>query len=394
MKKTLAWMLRQDGTAFGVGQHIYVMNTEDFSSEADAAAFILKTNSGDVNYAKYVLDAWMGKLIEQSVSYDADETEINGAISDALNKLPYHFTTPINTNELLEIHDEQRNFFNIDTLYDFMDEVAIHQDEISENIKTSLNQQFCRVRFGGRYRTEGTATIWFRISSTGFNWANTIYEFTAKMKSSLGITNISICRDYESDFGEDEGHEEYFYRAKDGTVYFNLPIDEYFEEEHEHSPVFSTRQIGSGVLSYIRSCLSHGMTHLEILADLEDQGLEPPYNYNKYLIRGEQKKCIDCSYFLDHAPTRTRNKIAGIVRDIKREYPEITAIDTDVRPYPNRKGNMVGLDYVFTIESPVEKLDHLEIHVPFTRGDATPDMIVRGFRREYDDWIEFNNIRI
>lgn len=394
MSVTHAWMLRQDGAAFSVGQHIYVMNTCDFSSEADAASFLLYSKSKDSALAELILDVWMAKLIENKVSYDADDSEIEDLLAYEISHTPYHMTYELSVASLLDIHRKLNNFHSVATLYDFLDNVDSKLSELSDNIKLSLNQQFCRVRYGGMYRGEGSSVIWFRISSVGYNWANTIYKFTADMYTRYNIAYISICRDYESDFGEDEGNPEYFYRAKDGTVYFNLPISEYFAEDHEHSPVFSARSILSGVLSYIQSNLAVGATFDSISEALHEYRLSLPYDVVSHIRSKEQQRCIDCSTFLDNAPTRTRNRIAGIVREIKKDYPEITSIDTDVQPYPNRKGNMVGLNYIFELESPVERIDHLKISVPFTRSDATPDMIIQRFKREYDEYLEFSGIRI
>ena len=386
MASTRAWMLRNDGVAYPVTQHIYVMNTDDLSSEADAASFLVYSDARDLQYAEYVLDCWMALLIEQYVSYDATSEEIDSAILSQLSNVPYHFTFELSDDEMLRIHHNQNNFNDVDSLYEFADSVRSNLANISDTIKKSLNQQFCRVRYGGQYRTEGSNDLWFRISSTGFNWADVMYEFASKIYYSYAVDYIYICRDYESDYGEEEGHPEYFYKASDGTVYFHMPIEEYFSEEHESNPVFASTYV-STPLSY----LNDGHTWLEFSELYSNTNVNRHWNR---LLKLEESQCIDCSEFLDNAPTRTRNKIAVMRRELERMYPEFKISDVDVQPYPNRKGNMVGLKYIFELSSDNPKIDGVNIDLAFTRGDTTPETIKRRFRQEYEDFLTFHNIRI
>ena len=67
----------------------------------------------------------------------------------------------------------------------------------------------------------------------------------------------------ESDYGEFAVNVvEYFYKAKDGTIYDKMPIDEYLSEEHDSSPVFSktSYNINRGVYYSIRLGLNQGDT--------------------------------------------------------------------------------------------------------------------------------------
>lgn len=287
---TRAWHLRQDGEAFPVKVHIYCMNDEDLSSEAEASAFIISTKSKDQEYAEYVLDAWMALLIEDEVRYDVDKEGISRAIEKALKSLPYHFQYPLNTSSLISIHEKLNNYYDIDTLYDFIDKVREEIDDIQETIKRSFNQQFCRVRYGGQYNSvAGNSEIWFRVSSVGYNWVDTIYVFTSSIRRAYQISHISICRDSESDNTE----VEYFYKAKDGTLYKHLPIDEYLEEEHEHSPVFDSVNINRGFLSTLRGLLESGTGYYDSITFLEIEGILPQRDHWNYLIKKERdKSCI------------------------------------------------------------------------------------------------------
>lgn len=282
-----AWHLRQDGKAFPVKVHMYCMEDDDLSSEAEVASFLISSDSKDQDIAEYVLDAWMALLIEEEVSYDTDEKGLLELLRDTLSHLPYKFQYPLSVDELIDIHTRLGNYKDIDTLYEFTDKVRDELESIQEDIKNSINQQFCRVRFGGQYNTvSGNNEIWFRVSSAGFNWVNTIYLFTSSLKNSLRISHITICRDSESDGGF-SSKEDYFYRAKDGAVYYHMPIEEYLEEEHEHNPVFESN-MNAGVIASLRRLLGKGFTYNEARSNLIESSIYRKNMY-KHLIKAERK---------------------------------------------------------------------------------------------------------
>lgn len=387
-----AYMLRQDGKDFPVKVHLYAMGDEDLSSEAECASFIIKTNSKDINLCEYILDAWMAMLIEDNVSYDSNSDDINNLILTRLSTLPYKFPYSLSNSEYLKIHKNQSNFDDVDTLYEFLDEVRSKLDVLQDSIRKSINQQFCRVRYGGAYNTErGNNTIWFRISSVGFNWVDVIYIFTSKIKNKLNIQFITICRDYESDNG-DSGEPEYFYKAKDGAVYYNMPIDEYLEEEHEHSPVFSSLSLNSGVIASVSRRLSMGDTIEYINRDLVGSGIHIDDRILSALYTKELKSYVHASEFLDNASARTQSKFGRIFRKIYQLFPEITNIDLDSEPRENLAGKLVGVTYTFLLSSDNPDINNLELRVGYTKPNPSADIIVRDFRREYLDYKSFKNI--
>lgn len=284
---TNAWHLRQDGQAFPVKVHLYCEGDDDLSSEAEVSAFIIKTNSKDQDLARYILTAWMAMLIENTVNYDDEGEEIVSAVSKAMKQLPFKFQYPLEESELLSIFRSYE--FNVDSLYEFIDEVRENIDDLQLKIKRSINQQFCRVRYGGKYDTHaGDSEIWFRISSVGYNWANTIYEFTSNMRRRLSLSHITICRDNESD----NSHTDYFYKAKDGVSYRHMPIDEFLGEEHEHSLVFDSLDIKSGVLNTMWRMLESGFTWYQVWNRTVAEGLVYQRDKWDYFIRKERAtKC-------------------------------------------------------------------------------------------------------
>lgn len=283
---TKAWHLRQDGKAFPVNVHLYTMEDEDLSSEAEVASFIIKTNSKDIDLAKYVLDAWMAILIEDEVEPGVDADDINSTISRMIKEygpVGYQDAYVLNENELIDIHIGLNNYNDYETLHTFLDNVMSKISDIQTAIKQSINQQFCRVRFGGKYDSEsGNNGIWFRISSTGYNWDNTIYMFVTDMKRKLNIQTITICRDAESDLGfMNNAGGDNFYVSKDRTVYRNMPVDEFLSEEHESSPVFASSELNSGVIHVIRNELKKGDTLERIYACLQSSGVDAGKFYNR-----------------------------------------------------------------------------------------------------------------
>lgn len=391
---TRAWMLRQDGEAFPVSVHLYVMNDNNLSSEAEVASFLIATQSKDLDFAKYVIDCWLALLIEQSVPYDAMSSDIDDCILDKLSQLPFKFPYPLTTNEYLDIHHSMNNFYDVDSLYEFIDEFRDRFTNLSTELARSLNQQFCRVRHGGKYNTEkGSSSLWFRISSVGYNWANTIYVWTADHYRSLKVDSVYICRDSESDNVE----EEYFYKAKDGTPYFDMPISEYLNEEHEHSPVFSSISVGSGFYRYIKNNMSAGLTYRESvfaavdayccnLSDVRDR-------WDTWKRQDAETNCVCASEFLDNATIRQRTKFTAIEREILKKYPELDAIDIDVKTKENKRGHMTEI--LFTLESDmIEELNGVTISTLYTRpvNTLTGDVIVRGFGLDYLAYCENNEI--
>lgn len=388
-----AWMIRQDGKEFECNHHFYCMNDDDLSSEAECSAFIIKTKSKDIDLANQVIDAWLALGIEQEVDYDADAHDINEAILNFVNSLPYRFQYPISAREILDIHIKDNNYSDVDSLYEYCDEVRENLSSIQEEIKHSINQQFCRARYGGQYNsTYRNNTMWFRISSVGFNWADIVYIFTSKNRNKLQIDKVTICRDNESDNGYDSNEPEYFYKAKDGSVYYDMPVDEYLNEEHEHSLVFSASMLPSTVLIYAVS-FAGGATERQIVYSAKHRRNQ--YNYDTWdKLKTIEKKinCISASEFLDKAPTRTRNRVQKIQDDILNTYPEIKSVDVDFKHRENTRGKNVGVEYIFIISSDDPRIDGIKVGVAFNKPETSPDLIFRRFRMEYEEFKGFKNI--
>lgn len=381
---TTAWMLRQGGDAFAVMHHFYAMQDPDLSSEAEVAAFLIKTNSKDLDIAYETIDAWLALLLIQK---DIDvEEDMNSLIQKAITSLPYRFQYALSTGEIIRIHSDLGNFDSTDTLYDYVEHIESNLDNIQQSIKDSLNQQFCRVRFGGQYNQQGTRELWFRISSTGYNWINDIYIFTADNYKRLGATGITVCRDYESDHGDEEGHPEYFYKASDGSLYMNMPIDEFLSEEHDTRPVFSSQDIKSA------SKLNSGSTFNE--CNIHERDVIQSMIWKEKDLLCSTKILADA---LEGYPTRTQTRLRGACRKIKELFPALTEVEiVDIKPRENRNGKLTASEVTFRTFSDEEELNQLNVSIVLNRGikDTTADDIVRKFRIEFNDYLEFKGIQM
>lgn len=386
-----AWHLRQDGKIFPVQVHLYAMGDGDLSSEAEVAAFLLKTNSADTQLSQYVIDAWLALCLEDKVRYDDTKEDIIEIIRNLPNELPYHFAYPLSGDELVKIHIAADNFNDVDTLYEFIDRILIEEfDDICMKIRRSINQQFCRVRIGGKLNSvKGSNSLWIRISSVGFNWRDVIYTFVTSIYRARQISDISICRDPESDNTE----VDYFYKAKDGQQYYHMPIQEYLTEEHESSPIFDATQldVGRGVYAKLWSLFQQGSTYVGAIKDIGNDGVTSTGDFWSYFIRKERKQCIENSEWLNTLNRRNQRKMLEVKNIILSMFSEIADLDIDFDVRENTKGNEVGYQLTFVITFVNANKKPLTLSVASNRplNNSTARLIARKFQIEYTDYLRF-----
>lgn len=130
-----------------------------------------------------------------------------------------------------EIEEVVTNLLNYEHKYDRYDnelkhsipyvDITIDRNDIVTrylNLSNALNQEFCRVRYSGAYKSEGNTEIWFRISSVGFNWFNLIWKVVYENRRS--IESVSIIYDPQS------LNKEQFYKIGD-KIAKHLPTEEF-----------------------------------------------------------------------------------------------------------------------------------------------------------------------
>ena len=196
MGKSIAWMLRRDGKTIQVPVHAYgdeedseyvlmnaewlYNNTENSSTKTDIilllAIYAVNNDCVDVStFAQYIIK---NDYLQISVKFlESIYNELERAIDSAISS---------------DYHNEE--YYN-------------------KKVIDDLNQEFCRVRAGGLYDSDGSlGDIYFRTSSTRFNWFDVIWQFVYDRRKN--ISTVTIVRDKEST-GED-------------NVYYNkMPVDEF-----------------------------------------------------------------------------------------------------------------------------------------------------------------------
>ncbi|MCR5652932.1 MAG: hypothetical protein K6F88_03935 [Ruminococcus sp.] len=378
-----AWHLRQDGKFFPVQVHLYAMGDGDLSSEAEVASFLLKTDSEDKRLSRRIIDAWIALCLEDKVRYDDTEEDIIETIRNLPNELPYHFAYPLTGDELVEIHTTANNFNDVDTLYEFIDKILLKEhDDLCLKIRRSINQQFCRIRYGGKLNTvKGSESLWFRISSVGFNWQNVICDFVTDLSSSRPVSDVSVCRDQESDNTE----ADYFYKTKDGRQCYHMPIQEYLAKESESSPIIDANllDISRGVYATLWLMFQQGVTYFDAIETLRIHGAVPNRDFWSYFIRKERDRyCVESSEEEDALNRRDQRKLLEIKHLIFSMFPEIADIDIDLDVREKTEGNETGYQSTFVITFVDEKKKTLTLFLASKRplNNSTARVIARKFQ--------------
>lgn len=206
-----AWMVRNDGRAIPVLQHIYASAEE--AEETLAAAEWLYQNTGNRNTRLLVLEtiaSWGWNVL------GAERQQLLALIEKEIEKKPYVFLTkPFIRSIGPGLEGILVQNVNMKSLY--------------REVEQELNQEFLRVRYGGMYNTAASSKeIVFRISSIGFDWYKIIIAFMKQ--SSLPVEWITIVRDEES-----TGAVNGYYRTKDTHVYYNQMPVAFFQKESKPS---------------------------------------------------------------------------------------------------------------------------------------------------------------
>lgn len=196
MGKSIAWMLRRDGKAIQVPVHAY----------------------GDEEDSEYVL---------MNAEWLYNNTSSNETKSDVVNLLAvyavnngcvdvYTFANYVTENDYLQIKVKflEKIYNELEKAIDItMSGRNYNEEYYNKKVIDDLNQEFCRVRAGGLYDSDGSlGDIYFRTSSTKFNWFDVIWQFVYDRRNK--ISTITIVRDKES--------------TKEDKVYYNrMPVDEF-----------------------------------------------------------------------------------------------------------------------------------------------------------------------
>lgn len=124
------------------------------------------------NYPIPELDSWI-KLRVAEEWYPEYEQNLSGEDEIILNVMYCDTYTPCAAaTEALLSAIEDCNDPKLRRQY-----LAQDEEDICEAIASKLNEHFLRVRAGGKLNPEGSNSIYFRISSHGYDWRRTIEDF-------------------------------------------------------------------------------------------------------------------------------------------------------------------------------------------------------------------------
>ena len=124
-----------------------------------------------------------------------------------------------------------------DQLEDAIDLISLagiyDSSEYNQIVIDNLNNEFCRVRAGGLVDSgSNLGDIYFRISSTGFNWFDVIWAFV--YENQHRIDNVTIVRD-NNNF--DNSYDVY---KHNGAAIDKMPVDDFINLSGH--PVFEKLQ--------------------------------------------------------------------------------------------------------------------------------------------------------
>lgn len=229
-----AYMIRADGKAFPVTVHPYGNTDVTKIEETLAASEWLYTHTEDPASKKLVTDLWASyaKYLDPAVSVG----EISSTLKYYLKRLPYKVASPTFIDSL--------NF----------DGAKIYQDLTAINlaVNDALNQEFLRARYGGMYDTGSSNSMYFRISSAGFNWFPLIWDFVYSNRNQ--ISDVTIVKDPES-----TGVQGKYY-SHAGTKIDHLPINDFINLSGR--PVFDSYKSVDTLYPDMNSVRRHLKIHL------------------------------------------------------------------------------------------------------------------------------------
>lgn len=251
-----AWMIRNDGKAIPCQVHYYGSQEDDDVEETLYAAEWLYKYTRHEETKKAIIEfiaCWIDQIYPdfsevEHDDYDAVPRDVK--LKEEIAERPYKFLSVA----FVEAHADELNSASFSkglTTYNTI-------------IKKELNQEFLRARYGGKYDTAaGNSDMYFRISSTGFDWFGIIYEFVHDHKRL--IKTVTICKDEES-----TGYKDYYYSHK-GVVYDHLDTEEFLTQSgnpHVESVENGLEEKLSTGASLLGTCLKENKNPLRVIMQM------------------------------------------------------------------------------------------------------------------------------
>lgn len=189
LKNYTAFMIRRDGAAIPCIQHIY---TGDCVDETLYAAQWLYLHTSDSRTKEVCLS------LIKSYAVSLGKYDFISALLSDIKEKPYVFLT---ADFITSVSEKLKK------------SCAGDVEKLCAKTADLLNSEFLRARYGGLYYTKmNCRDMYFRISSTGFNWDGIMRDFVNDHKSV--IDTVTVVYDEES-----TGKKDCFY------IYNKMPCD-------------------------------------------------------------------------------------------------------------------------------------------------------------------------
>ena len=272
-----AWMVRQDGYKIPVTVHVYgamedgkvLEDSMSLEENVFAATFVYKYSNREFSrkvaaevIAKWAIRALGERLEDENLSISNID---NVKDIDLLDGIPYKvvFNNALSMREIWNLVPDS-------WIKNFDEKLEELEDYSGSEINEPLNQEFMRVRYGGEYDTNSSnKEIYFRISSTGFEWNRVIDKFLSDFGRT--VTMITIEKDAESTGSNN------VYKTSKGVPIDRLPINSYWTEDDGRIPLIESKikNIGRiGPRAHLRESLKAGITLTEYLDSINSQNMK------------------------------------------------------------------------------------------------------------------------
>lgn len=199
LKKQTPYMLRNDGKLFDCSHltaHPYLIGFGEINTKNDFYEYLKNSLSDEFLQWFYKNTNHMStkKLIKIFVNFLVNNSE---------------------TKKIIQPYVENFNITGNEKEITLPDAISIFKE-----LEAELNQEFLRARTSDMYYGGSGKDIYFRVSSTGFNWFDLIWNLIYENKDF--ITSVTIATDPSSHKSE----EEKFYSHK-GQEFDHMPTEEF-----------------------------------------------------------------------------------------------------------------------------------------------------------------------
>ena len=198
--QTKAWMLRRDGKAFEVTIHPYG-NPDDYEETLWASEWLYGHTANPET--KDLIVRFITTWVFDECKFE--EATVVEQLDKEITDRPYMFLSS--------------NFAH--SIADQLEDVDLNEDVETLNlaVNSALNNEFTRVRAGGEVNSDASlGELYFRISSTGYNWFDIIWNFVYNRQRS--IDTVTIKRDEEA-----TGESTYYRHGN--KIFDKMPVEEF-----------------------------------------------------------------------------------------------------------------------------------------------------------------------